>query len=89
MVVLATTVITACSCPVNSGISGQMFEIKMRVHNRSKTEEVNLHLNVLFLVCIKTVTNDTVKGIAFCDCRKEDKGAFLRSIGFKVPRSGI
>jgi hypothetical protein len=50
----------------------------MRVCNQPKPYKIYLSVNLLFTVCVKTVTNDTVKGSGF-DSQKSD-GAFLHRI---------
>ena len=58
-----------------------MFDIKCEyVINQKQTKHIGMCVNRLFLLCIKTITNDTVKGIAFSNCQKADKDTFLQRI---------
>jgi len=59
------------------------FDIKWEYVIKQNHTSVNL----LFMVCVKTVTNDTVKGTGFATVRW--RCIFAQNIGLQVPHSGV
>jgi hypothetical protein len=62
---------------------------KMRVCKQLKPYKIYLSVNLLFIVCVKTVTNDTVKGTGFATVKVRWSCIFAQNIGLQVPHSGV